>query len=479
MKIKTICNIIVTILISSGFIPTVAGVTSTPKYDGTIGVVTVAFDHGFKDQYQPMLYMKNNNMSGTVWVVTNRSTTIHPNFIPWNQLQSVYDMGFEMASHSRTHIPEGSGLSNNTLYSEIYGSKLDLQNQRFRVCGFVPPGNHVNATVISIIKNFYNYSAEKGNQNTIDYIAQSANQNGIPFVNASGVSDINPTPSSALQNFTAVKSAIDYATQTRSYLVIHFHDIVNTTSNAVLQYPSTFSLFQQTIDYLKSKSDSGLLRVETTSQALGFGLQCELAYKTSTTSLTINSISNVPWGNPVTITGRLTNSTGIGIANETISFNGTGTTNLSQAVTNGTGFFLSSGKAPNTVVSGWKVQAHFAGDSKYLNSDSTTNSYSTLTHPTVLALSIQPVTVSSGGAYKVTGALKDQVTGTLLASKTISFKGMSPIVISNAATNTSGIYVVSGLVAPNNPGAYKIQSKFAGDSLYSGSTSQVKTLTVS
>ncbi|HET6458129.1 MAG TPA: polysaccharide deacetylase family protein [Nitrosopumilaceae archaeon] len=478
MKLKTICSIVITILISSGFIPTVFGVSPTPKYDGTIGVVTVAFDHGFKDQYQPMLYMKNNNMSGAVWVVTNRSTTIHPNFIPWGQLQSVYDMGFEMASHSRTHIPEGKSLSNSTLYSEIYGSKLDLQNQGFKVCGFVPPANDKNATVISIIKNFYNYSAEKGNPNTLDYIAQSASQNGIPFVNASGVSNINPTSASALQNFTAVKFAIDDATLKKSYLVIHFHDIVNTTNSTGLQYPSTFSLFQNTIDYLKSKSNSGLLRVETTSQALGFGSQCELAYKTSAT-LSINSISSIPWGNTVTITGRLTNSTGIGVANEAITFNGTGATNLLQAVTNGTGFFVSSGKAPNTVESGWTVQSHFVGDSKYHHSDSTTTSYSTLMHSTLLALSNQPTTVSSGGSYKVTGALKDQITGTMLTSKTISFKAMSPVVINNTVTNTLGIYAVSGLVAPNNHGTYKIQSKFAGDLLYSGSASQVKTLTVS
>lgn len=399
--------------------------------------------------------------------------------MPWNQLQSIYNLGFETASHSRTHIPEIRGISNSTLYSEIYGSKLDLQNQGFKVCGFVPPGDYKNATVISIIKNFYNYSAQIGSQNTPDYIAHSKNQNGIPIINASGVANLDPTQLSYLQNFTAVKFAIDYAAQTRSYLIIHFHDIVNKTSDFVgLQYPVSFSLYQQTIDYLKSQSDSGLLRVETTSQALGFGLQCELAYKSSV-ALTINSISSVPWGNTVTITGRLTNSTGTGIANEMISFNGTGATNLSQAVTNGTGFFTSSGMTPNTVASGWTVQAHFAGDSKYYNSDSTPNSYNTLTHHTILALSIQPITVSSGGSYKVTGALKDQITGTLLASKTISFKTMSPIVITNVVTNTSGVYTVSGLVAPSSSGAYKIQSKFAGDSFYSGSISQVKTITIS
>ena len=104
------------------------------------------------------------------------------------------------------------------------------------------------------------------------------------------------------------------------------------------------------------------------------------------TTLTLNTISSVPWSNTVTITGALTdnNSSGAGIGGKTITFTGTGATSLANAVTNPDGTFTSSGRAPNTVGT-WKVQAHYAGDAtSYKASDSATNSYSTLKHATTL-----------------------------------------------------------------------------------------------
>ena len=50
----------------------------------------------------------------------------------------------------------------------------------------------------------------------------------------------------------------------------------------------------------------------------------------NSTTLTLNTISSIPWNNTVTITGALTdnNSSGAGIGGKTITFTGTGATSL-------------------------------------------------------------------------------------------------------------------------------------------------------
>jgi len=197
------------------------------------------------------------------------------------------------------------------------------------------------------------------------------------------------------------------------------------------------------------------------------------------TTLTLNPISSVPWGTTVTVTGKLTNSTtGTGIGGKTITFTGTGATNLVSVVTKPDGTFSSSGLAPSTVQSGWTVQAHFAGDSNDNPSDSSVVKYNTAKHGTALTLSIGPSTVVHGSAYQVNGTLTDNITHTKLASQTITFTATSPITISSTTTDSTGKYIVTGLVAPTPPGSYQITSHFASTTLYGASNSPTRTLTV-
>jgi hypothetical protein len=76
----------------------------------------------------------------------------------------------------------------------------------------------------------------------------------------------------------------------------------------------------------------------------------------------------------VTVTGKLANSSnaggGQGIGGKTITFDGSGADNLLDVITNADGTFTAKDAAPNTVATGWKVQAHFAGNSRYAASDS-------------------------------------------------------------------------------------------------------------
>ena len=704
---------IIILLITSGFAPVFA-TPPPPKFDGTMGVVSISFDHGFYSQINPMLYLRHYNLNGTIWVVANRTVFQNVNLFPWSQLQTFYNLGFEMESHSRIHLTETAGLNNATLYSEIYGSKQDMQNHGFLVCGFVPPSSAYNATTLSIISKFYNYSAMQAvNPNTLATLAAS-NPGGAPLVKIIGVGNLDPTQLSYVQNFTAAKFQIDKAINGKSWLVLHFHDIVNNTSNfAGLQYPTAFTLYQQIIDYVYNKTKAGVLREMPESQAMGFGQRCEIitdkipptvstpsgislivpsttgvkvnytatatdnvgllsgptcnissgsvfplgnstvtctatdwagnigkrsfvvsvrsdtipptitvpsnisAQATSVagaqvsytvtasdnvavtsgptcnplsgsvfpigsttvtctasdaagnigtnsfvvavkdtipptivppsnitiqatgslthvnlgvptvsdnvdphpvitnnapssgfspgttlvvwkatdfsgnsatatqqvtitqihTGLALNTISNLPWGNSLTVSGRLTNSTGSGVANEIISFNGTGASTLPTATTDSSGFFSSTGKSPNTVSTRLTVQAHFAGDSLYLGSGSTVNAYNTLIHNTVFWSLNVPASVKHGTLYTVSGKLKDSTTGLFLPSQTVTFTATSPIVIPNAVTDSTGTYTTSKLVAPA-AGSYNIQATFAGNSLYTSSSSVTKAMIV-
>ena len=197
------------------------------------------------------------------------------------------------------------------------------------------------------------------------------------------------------------------------------------------------------------------------------------------TTLTLNTITSVPWGKDITVTGKLTDNaaSGAGVGGLTISFDGTGANNLPDVVTNTDGTFTAKGASPATVATGWKVQAHFVGNSDYAASNSIVKAYSTSKHSVTLSLSVPIDAVSSGTSYKVSGTLTDGTLKKQLASKTITFTADDPITIGDKTTNTNGYY--SGTqTAPGTAGTYNIQSHFAGDSLYNAKDSVTKTLTV-
>jgi K319L-like, PKD domain/Bacterial Ig domain/Calcineurin-like phosphoesterase len=187
------------------------------------------------------------------------------------------------------------------------------------------------------------------------------------------------------------------------------------------------------------------------------------------TILTLGPVSNVPWSKTVTVTGKLTDNVGgnVGIGGKTISFDGTGSVNLQSTVTASDGSFSSTGTAPQTVSTGWTVQAQFAGDGSY-DPSMATATYNTLKHDTSLSISISPSRLKGGATYSVTGKLTDitNVPSSALSGKIISFTATPPIIISDKITDAIGQYSATGLNAPNTKASYNIQSHFAGDSLY-------------
>jgi peptidoglycan/xylan/chitin deacetylase (PgdA/CDA1 family) len=207
----------------------------------------------------------------------------------------------------------------------------------------------------------------------------------------------------------------------------------------------------------------------------------EVTVTGSPPTLTLNSISNVAWGKDVTVTGKLTtlNSDGStsGIDGATITFDGTGASNLASTTTGTDGSFTAKGASPSTVAAAWKVQGHYAGNTDLQAANSLVKTYDTTKHSTTLTLSMSPTTVSTGQSYTVTTTLRDSTINVVLAGKTITFTADSPITIADQTTDSTGKTKVT-LTAPFSAGTYNIQGHNAGDDLYSSKDSSTLQLTV-
>lgn len=194
------------------------------------------------------------------------------------------------------------------------------------------------------------------------------------------------------------------------------------------------------------------------------------------TVLTLNTITNVPWGKEVTVTGKLANAANnAGIGGKTITFDSTGADNIPDVVTKTDGTFTAKGASPTTVATGWKVQAHFAGGSGYTTSDSSTKTYNTVKHSVTLAISSSS-SVPWSMSTKFTATLKDSsLGGVTVSAKTIHFDGTGVISASDQSTDSSGKAIGTGTAPDTVASGWTYQVHFAGDSLYTAKDSTVKT----
>ena len=102
----------------------------------------------------------------------------------------------------------------------------------------------------------------------------------------------------------------------------------------------------------------------------------------ASSSLTLEPIADVSAGGQITATGILTDLSGDPLANEIITFSGSGAENLPSATTDIDGRYTSSGNSPATVATDWEVEAHFEGTANNGPSNSNVETYDTLSEDT-------------------------------------------------------------------------------------------------
>ena len=194
------------------------------------------------------------------------------------------------------------------------------------------------------------------------------------------------------------------------------------------------------------------------------------------TTLTLNTITNAPWGNPVTVTGKLTDNaaSGAGIGGATIAFDGTGADNIPDVITNADGTFTATGASPATVATGWKVQAHFASNTEYSGSDSIVQSYATTKHSVGSSINGK-TSVAWGQPNTFTVTLKDTATGLPLQGATVTFDGTGAISVPSAVTGSDGKATGTGNSPNSVATGWTYQAHFAGNSLYNKKDTDIKT----
>jgi hypothetical protein len=155
---------------------------------------------------------------------------------------------------------------------------------------------------------------------------------------------------------------------------------------------------------------------------------------------------------------------------------------LPAVVTNADGTFTANSASPTTAATGWKVQAHFAGNSDYGASNSVIKTYSTTKHVVSLSTSFKGSTGGSTStpwstATSFTVTLTDSSIGggTVIQGKTIHLDGTGVIGVADSTTGADGKAIGTG-TAPNTVNAgWTYQAHFAGDSLYNAKDSLIKT----
>src|SRR5438093_1560645 len=126
-----------------------------PHYDGKKAVISINFEHALASQWSQI----NSNMSGmnaSVAVIVQRMG--HTGYMTAGQLHTLEKRGFEIVSHSETHLFITPDTPTSTICYEAVQSKIDLQKMGFKVYGMVPPYINVIPQNFATIVPTYSYT---------------------------------------------------------------------------------------------------------------------------------------------------------------------------------------------------------------------------------------------------------------------------------------------------------------------------------
>jgi peptidoglycan/xylan/chitin deacetylase (PgdA/CDA1 family) len=165
---------------------------------------------------------------------------------PLNLYREYTDNGFEILSHSASHIEMDIQLSEDAKAHEIKESADKLRRLGFRSNGFIVPYSAIEANNLEYAKNIYDYILIGGS--------------GL-----NGKSDFtNKTLTRASQFVEGVegsKTLIDQAIADRKLLILYDHSIGASGS-------LTETEFREILAYLKTKSDAGQVEVHNMQNAV-------------------------------------------------------------------------------------------------------------------------------------------------------------------------------------------------------------------
>lgn len=207
--------------------------TKLPPGTFTQGMVTLWFDDGELSPFSnafPIIHSAHLKLTDN-----GVSTFIgQPGYMTAAQLLSLSTGGDDIQSETRTH-PYLTSLSDAAATAEIAGSKADLLNLGLRpVSLFTYPYGDFDQRIENIVK-------------TAGYVGARGTYSGYNTRN----SDTFALRTQNILNTTSideVRSWIDNAARTHTWLIITFHDVEGDTGSN--SYDNTPAIMQQIVDYL-------------------------------------------------------------------------------------------------------------------------------------------------------------------------------------------------------------------------------------
>ena len=226
-----------------------AGVTVNVTFDMMMAVenplseaiVTITFDDGDKSIYTEALpYMSKYNMRGVAYVITDSVGGV--NTATLEQLKTMYDMGWDISSHSNDHRHAGVNLTTideaKTWLSDSY--KWLIENGFTRSAEhFAYPGGrwHLGDRSLDLINEVKKiYATARGNTQICETLPPSN-----PYL-------LQPIEFSTGDE-AFVKAVIDRAIESKEWVILMLHDIADSPSIG----PTTTE-FQSVIDYIHTNN---------------------------------------------------------------------------------------------------------------------------------------------------------------------------------------------------------------------------------
>jgi peptidoglycan/xylan/chitin deacetylase (PgdA/CDA1 family) len=268
-------NIIYLACVLSGIPFVFFGNAFAVMYDGTKAAVSITLEHATLDQLDAINnYM--NDMNATIAVIVERVG--NDDYMTQQQLLDLQNDGHEIASHSQSHNAINETTPEATLYYEVVQSKIDLENMGLIVTGFIPPRNDVTEESFALTNSTYQWTQffdpilpdSYPEYNTIQTLEDSIQNFGIYHQYSEGVGE---GPQYDLNTVAEVKARIDEAITNKRWVALKFHEIVSNPG----PFGTTPEKFQEIIQYIREKRDTGNLLVVTRAEGVGLdqSISCE------------------------------------------------------------------------------------------------------------------------------------------------------------------------------------------------------------
>lgn len=202
------------------------------------GAVTLTFDDGWLNQYQNAVpKLKSAGYKATFFIISQQfSDDGYTGFMSKAQVKELYNSGFEIGGHTRTHRALTS-LSSTEQQNEISGSKQDLFSMGISpVNAFAYPFGDYNQITIDITQGAGYTSARSTLDGSVDPLTHRYQ-----------------LPRQSLENDTTlseVQSWVNNAIANKTWLILTFHQVGSGTD----RYSISPAFFNQIIDYLKANN---------------------------------------------------------------------------------------------------------------------------------------------------------------------------------------------------------------------------------